>query len=49
VGPHEVRLEGFGVQPDVVMELTQADLVAGRDPQLAAAERVLLGRLMTPD
>ena len=36
--PKGVALEGFGCQPDEVVALTRADLAAGRDPVLQAAE-----------
>lgn len=35
------RIEGEGVAPDVAVELSLADLQQGRDPVLAAAERLL--------
>jgi C-terminal processing protease CtpA/Prc len=42
IGPHRQELEGIGAQPDVVVDASREDLAAGRDPALAAAERVLL-------
>jgi carboxyl-terminal processing protease len=44
VGPRRARLEHAGVEPDVVVERSREDLAAGRDPQLAAAVRLLTGR-----
>ena len=41
VGLDGRRLEGRGVAPDVPVELTLADLRAGRDPDLAAALRAV--------
>ena len=41
LAPKGRRLEGAGVAPDVVVPLTLADLRAGRDPDVAAALRVL--------
>ncbi len=43
-----VRLEGAGVTPDVVVDLTAADLEAGVDSQLAAGLRVALQVLARP-
>jgi carboxyl-terminal processing protease len=43
VGPLKVRLESSGVEPDILVDMSRHDLAASRDPQLAAAERVLLG------
>lgn len=44
VGPRQIRLESSGVEPDIAVDLSRDDLLAGRDPQLAAAERALLAR-----
>lgn len=41
VRPKGERLEGRGVEPDVTVPFTLDDLRAGRDPDLAAALRVL--------
>ena len=41
IAPQGYRLEGRGVTPDIATTLTLADLRAGRDPDLAAALRVL--------
>jgi carboxyl-terminal processing protease len=43
VAPKGRRIEGQGVEPDVTVERTLADLRAGRDPDLEAALRVLRG------
>ena len=40
--PKERSINGKGLQPDVVVEMTDADRQAGRDPQLSKAEEVLL-------
>lgn len=43
IAPKGRRIEGKGVEPDVKVERTLADLRAGRDPDLEAALRVLRG------
>ncbi|MBL9186523.1 MAG: hypothetical protein JNK23_03500 [Opitutaceae bacterium] len=43
LAPKGRRIEGRGVEPDVKVERTLADLRAGRDPDLEAALRVLRG------
>lgn len=44
VAPKGRRIEGKGVEPDVKVERSLADLRAGRDPDLEAALRVLRAR-----
>ena len=39
--PDGSDMEGKGAKPDVEVDLTPADIAAGRDPQLAAALDVL--------
>ena len=39
--PKNILIEGRGVQPDVKVATTRADLLAGRDPQLEAAVRAI--------
>ncbi len=39
--PNERTIDGVGLTPDVVVELTQADIDAGLDPQLDAAIQAL--------
>ncbi len=41
-------MEGFGVQPDIVVEETPEDRANGRDPQLEKAIETLLEKLGTP-
>ncbi|NUQ37094.1 MAG: peptidase S41, partial [Caldilineales bacterium] len=43
VAPKGRRLEGVGLEPDLPVTRTLADLRAARDPDLAAAVRVLAG------
>ena len=38
-------LENEGVSPDIVVDITPSDRIAGRDPQLDKAIEVLLGKL----
>jgi carboxyl-terminal processing protease len=45
VTPSGARLDGVGVQPDVTVEMNDADVEAGRDPQLLKAVEVLGERL----
>jgi carboxyl-terminal processing protease len=40
--PNQRAIDGVGLTPDIVVELSQADLDAGRDPQLDAAVQALL-------
>ncbi|PTX92480.1 S41 family peptidase [Opitutus sp. ER46] len=42
--PHGRRIEGHGVEPDIVVKRTLADVRVGRDPDLEAAMAVLRGR-----
>ena len=44
VAPKGRRIEGNGVEPDLTVTRTLADLRAGRDPELDAAVRMLKGR-----
>jgi carboxyl-terminal processing protease len=44
IGPEERRLNGIGVNPDIAIARTPEDELAGRDPQLEAAIRVIEGR-----
>jgi phytoene dehydrogenase-like protein len=44
VAPKGRRIEGTGVEPDLTVTRTLADLRAGRDPELEAAVRVLKER-----
>lgn len=39
--PKNILIEGRGVQPDVKVAATRADLLAGRDPQLETAVRLI--------
>jgi carboxyl-terminal processing protease len=39
--PKNILIEGRGVRPDVRVTATRADLLAGRDPQLEAAVRLI--------
>lgn len=41
--PKERQINGVGLTPDVVVEYTEEDAKAGRDPQLAKAIEILLG------
>ncbi len=41
--PHERLIHGLGLEPDVVVELTEEDAQASRDPQLDAAIELLGG------
>ena len=44
--PHEQAIDNHvGLRPDVVVEMTQEDFAAGRDPQLDAATQTLLATL----
>lgn len=44
--PHEQAIDNHvGLTPDVVVEMTQEDFAAGRDPQLDAAVKTLLATL----
>lgn len=45
VTPSGAQLDRVGVQPDVPVDLTTADLERGDDPQLARALELLLGRI----
>ena len=44
VAPGGRRIEGNGVEPDVIVTRTLADIRIGRDPDLAAALEVLRGK-----
>ncbi len=44
VGPRRVLVERVGIEPDAAVELSRQDLAAGRDPQLAAAVRLVTER-----
>ena len=47
--PKERQISGEGLTPDVVVEITEADLEADRDPQLdKAVELILQGAVPTP-
>ncbi len=46
--PDGAALEGCGVKPDVEVGLTRDAVLHGRDPQLEAAVRCLIGRIQ-PD
>jgi len=39
--PKNILIEGRGVQPDIRVTATRADLIAGRDPQLEAALKLI--------
>ena len=39
--PKNILIEGRGVQPDIKVATTRADLLAGRDPQLEAAVKAI--------
>lgn len=39
--PHERQIHGVGLEPDYAIPLTEADIEAGRDPQLEEAIRLL--------
>jgi len=41
--PHERLIHGLGLEPDLVVELTEEDAQASRDPQLDAAIELLRG------
>lgn len=43
--PNERLIDGIGLTPDVVVEMTEEDIEAGRDPQLDAAIETLLAML----
>lgn len=43
--PDGSDMEGKGAKPDVEVDLTPADIAAGRDPQLAAALDVLAAEI----
>ncbi|MBI4494247.1 MAG: PDZ domain-containing protein [Chloroflexi bacterium] len=45
LGPSGGQLDRVGVQPDLAVPMTDADLAAGRDPQLDKAVEVLQDRL----
>lgn len=40
--PHERQIDGVGLQPDVVVELTDEDWASGNDPQLEKAIEILM-------
>ena len=42
--PKERQINGVGLTPDVVVEMTDADVQAGKDPQLDKAVQILLGQ-----
>ncbi len=39
--PNGINIDGTGLKPDVIVKLTQADVDAGRDPQLTTAKKLL--------
>ena len=39
--PKKILIEGRGVQPDIKVSVTRAELLAGRDPQLEAALKLI--------
>ena len=41
--PNEKQINEVGLTPDVIIEMTEADYEAGRDPQLEAAIQLLQG------
>ena len=43
--PDERLIDGIGLMPDVIVEMTPEDLEAERDPQLDAAVETLQGML----
>jgi len=43
--PNGKQIDGVGLTPDLVVEYTQEDFDAGRDPQLDAAVELLLSEL----
>src|SRR3990172_7479308 len=45
--PHERQIHGIGLEPDVVVPLTEEDLLADRDPQLERAVELLQARSST--
>lgn len=46
--PNGRQIHEVGLQPDFVVEITEEDLAAGKDPQLEQAIAVLLNKLMPP-
>jgi C-terminal processing protease CtpA/Prc len=48
VSPSGAALDGIGVTPDVVVDLTDEDLENDRDPQLGKALELLVEKLTTP-
>jgi carboxyl-terminal processing protease len=46
--PKGRSIEGNGLQPDVTVPLTDADVTAKRDPQLDKAVEILLGQTTAP-
>ncbi len=49
IAPRGRRIEGVGVEPDITVPRTLADVRAGRDPDLEMAIRVLRGEVSPPD
>lgn len=41
--PKKILIEGRGVEPDIKVAVSRADLIAGRDPQLEAAVKAIRG------
>lgn len=41
--PNGTQISDVGLTPDVIVEMTEEDLLAGKDPQLDAAVQLLLG------
>jgi len=42
--PNERQINKIGLEPDVIVEITDADTEAERDPQLEKAIELLLGK-----
>jgi carboxyl-terminal processing protease len=48
VSPSGAQLDGVGVTPDVVVDMTDDDLENDRDPQLGKALEVIVDRIRSP-
>ena len=46
--PNRQQLDGEGIAPDILVEVTQADIDDGRDPVLERATQYLLETALTP-
>jgi carboxyl-terminal processing protease len=47
--PNENHIQDIGLEPDVIVELTEEDVLAGEDPQLDKAIEILLGQELIND